>query len=321
MTAEPYIRTAGPGKRTARPHEASIAELAGRQHGVVARAQLRRLGFGSGAIDRRIELGRLHVVHQAVFAVGHRLLTIEGRWMAAVLAGGRGATLSHSSAADLHGLTALRRPHAHVTAPRRLRARRGISFHESTLPADEYDLRDGIPVTTVARTLIDLAAVTSMVRLEQAVARAEHRGLADSPSLAELVTRYPGRRGMAALRTVLAAGRLGGIAASELELRFLEFLDSRRLPRPQVNQPLEPAGRRMIVDCLWPAERLVVELDGRGHHGHEQAFEADRARDLALAAAGYVAVRVTWWRLHQEPDELERELREALRARAAHLAR
>ncbi len=305
-------------RKSAARLERQIAELADRQHGVVARGQLRALGFSPRAIDGRLQQARLIAVHRAVYAVGHRLLTIEGRWMAAVLAGGDEARLTHRSAADLWGLTGLARPHADVTVPRRRRPRSGIRFHESSLPSDEKDVVAGIPTSTVARTLLDLATVTGAVRLEQAMSRAERRALADSPSLVELLNRYPRRRGSGTIRKIFDRQRLGSdIALSELEVRFLEFLDSRGLERPEVNAVVEVAGQRLMVDCLWRSARLVAELDSRTHHDQDRAFETDRARDLALAAAGMTAVRITWRLLHFDAAVLESELRAAL-ARRAH---
>ncbi len=291
----------------------AILELAGRQHGVVARRQLVELGLGSATIDRWIAHGRLAIVHRGVYAVGHRLLTVEGRWSAGVLAGGSGAVLSYRSAADLWELTGLSRPRADVTVAVRRAARAGIVFHRDTLADDEVTEHAGVPVTTVARTLLDLAAVVSRVRLKQAVNIAEHRALADSPSLPELIFRYPGRRGIRNLRAVVASHRLGqDLARSDLELRFLEYLEERSMPRPELNAVLEVAGRRFEVDCLWRSARLVVELDSRLHHSDAQAFEIDRARDLALLGAGFRTARVTWRRLHTKPDALEADLRLAL---------
>ena len=165
-----------------------MLELAGRQHGVVARWQLLELGLGADAIDRWIAHGRLVAVHRGVYAVGHRLLTVEGRWSAGVLAGGPAAVLSHRSAADLWGLTGLARPRADVTHAVRRTPRPGITFHRMSLAADEITDRAGIPVTTVARTLFDLASVAGPVRVQQAIAVAEQRTLAEVLRKLVLVT-------------------------------------------------------------------------------------------------------------------------------------
>lgn len=313
MPAEEQVDHRIRGEAARRRQGLAVLELAGRQHGVVARWQLVKLRLGRGAIERWIAHGRLVVVHRGVYAVGHRLLTVEGRWSAGVLAGGPGAVLSHRSAADLWELTGLSRPRADVTVGVRRTPRAGIRFHRIVLAADEATVRAGIPVSTVARTLFDLAAVTTRARLEQAISVAEHRTLADTTSLPELIERYPRRRGIVNLRAALESHRLGlGRAHSELEIRFLEFIAARELSRPETNAVVEVAGRSLEVDCLWPSARLIAELDSRRHHGDAGAFETDRARDLALLGAGYRTARITWRRLHIDPDAVESELRRAL---------
>ncbi len=175
-------------------------------------------------------------------------------------------------------------------------------------------MHEGIPVTTVARTLLDVSAVESPSRLRKAIAVAEARLLGDTPSLAELVRRYPGRRGAAQLRAALADVAVeSGVPHQELELRFDEFVRERGLPAPQKNVRLEIAGRAYIVDCLWSEYGLVVELDSRTHHADWEAAESDRARDLALLSVGLRTARVTWRRLTSAPDALEAELRAVLR--------
>jgi hypothetical protein len=234
--------------------------------------------------------------------------------MAGVLLGGAGSALSHRSAADHWELTRAARPHADVIVTGRTRPRPGVTFRESKLLADETTVHAGIPVTTVARTLLDLSSIVSTARLRQAVSVAEARLLADSPSLPELIARHPSRRGMAKLRLVLKAAGLGhDVARSELELRFLEFLERRGLQRPDVNAIVEVAGRTLEVDCLWRSAGLVVELDSRSHHADSEAFETDRARDLSLLAVGFRTARVTWRKLHDDADFLEAEIRGALR--------
>ena len=297
MPAEPHLHRRLDGKRATRRRGRAVAELAGRQYGVVEREQLRRLGASADVIDGWIARGRLVALHRGVYAVGHRVLTVEGRWMAAVLAGGDRAALSHASAGDHWALTGLRRPLAHVTVARRRRARPGIVVHQSVISEDEVTVHEGIRVTTVARTLLDLAACVSPPRLRQAIAIAEARRLADSPSLIDLFERYPGRRGRSSLRAALDEASIG-IARSELEARFLEFLELRAVAPPRVNAPVEVGGRTLIVDCLWPAARLVVELDSRraprrlgGSRGGPRPGcgaarrgPSDAARDLAAPA-------------------------------------
>ncbi|HEY3020607.1 MAG TPA: type IV toxin-antitoxin system AbiEi family antitoxin domain-containing protein, partial [Solirubrobacteraceae bacterium] len=185
--------------------DAAVAALAERQHGVAARWQLLALGIGAGAIKYRLASGRLHEIHRGVYAVGHRVLSMRGRWMAAVLAAGRGAVLSHRAAAALWGIrggTAVE-----VTSERHCR-RAGLLVHRATLPPDEVTTRAGIPVTTVARTLLDLAAVLPRHDVESAFHEAEYQQRTDLTSLDALVARYRGQRGTATIREILHDARL-----------------------------------------------------------------------------------------------------------------
>src|SRR4051794_18426125 len=189
------------------PVDGRIGALAARQHGVVSLAQLVALGLSRDAVYRRARAGQLHRVHTGVYAVGHTRLTQRGRWMAAVLAGGEGAALSHRSAASLRGLLAVRGP-THVTVPRTLRNRDGIQFHAQSLQFDELTEYDGIPVTTVARTLLDIAA-TEPRELERAFNEAEYLRLWDAIGVATLVERYHPRPGSRALTDLIDAPAKG----------------------------------------------------------------------------------------------------------------
>jgi Protein of unknown function (DUF559) len=312
MPGEPYVRVDSHREGTARRLERRIAALVERQHGVVSRAQLREYGMGDGAIDARLARRRLLPVHRGVYAVGHRRLAPRGRWVAGLLAAGPGAFLSHRSAAALWELCR-DRGDIHVTVRGRRRRQSSLRIHETDLAADETCVHDEIPVTTVARTLFDLASLLPREQLEQAISRAESRMLADAPSLPALVARYPGHRGLANLRAILADGRIGlDVTRSELEVRFLTFLRERGLPRPEANVIVDAGGRRVEVDCLWRRARLVAELDGHCYHVDLRAFETDRRRDRALLAAGYRCMRITWRALELESDALETELRAAL---------
>ena len=233
--------------------------------------------------------------------------------MAAVLAGGSGAALSHRSAAALWGLRPSLRGLTEVTAPRRRRPRHGIEMHRGNLPGGEVTVLRGIPITTVARTLFDLAAVLGRRQVERAVHEAEARRLDDSLSLHELVARHPGRRGVAAIRAILAAGRIGStVTRSELEARFARFLDAIGLPRPEVNTSIQVGGRWVEADCVWRAQRLIVELDGHAFHATTAAYERDRARDRSLHVGGWRVVRITWRQLHDDADALATDLRSLL---------
>jgi hypothetical protein len=294
-----------------------VAQLAGCQHGVVARRQLLALGLSPRAVDHRVERERLHVIHLGVYAVGHTVLTPEARWMAAVLAAGPDAVLSHRSAAALWGLRPTERQRIEVTTPRGLRSRPGIEVHRAQLAPDEQTTVQGIPVTTVPRTLLDLASLIDAVRLERALDRAEALRQTDSTTLADLVARHPQRKGTRAIRKLLAEERIGGtITRSELEDRFLAFLDEAVLPRPQINVPIRTANGWIEADCVWPAHRLIVELDGHATHATRTAFERDRSRDRALQAAGWRVVRITWRQLHHDPAAVAADLRNLLGIKA-----
>jgi hypothetical protein len=183
------------------------------------------------------------------------------------------------------------------------------------LPADEVTTEYEIPVTTVARTLLDLAAVVKPRRLERAMREAKVRRLGDRPSLDDLLIRHHARRGSAAIRRVLVHGRIGaGILRSELEERFLAFVEKSGLPVPETNAPIELDGRWVEVDCLWRDRLLIVELDGRAVHGTSFAFDADRERDRSLQAMGWRVVRITWRQLIRHPARVEADLRALVRA-------
>jgi very-short-patch-repair endonuclease len=282
-----------PGKH---PADRKIAALAKRQHGVIAHRQLVALGLGRGAIEHRISIGRLHRIHRGVYAVGHSSLSRKGIWMAAVLASGPGATLSHRSAAALWGL---RRDwwKTDVTVRSDRRSRRFITVHRTRLDPAEITVVDGIPVTTVARTLFDLASVLDRDQVIRAIEESERRQLFDLRAVEAVLARAGRRAGTAALRAALAGYRDPAPIRSDLERDFLALVRDTELPEPRINVLVEG----FEVDAFWPRSKLVVELDGRGFHSSPRAFEADRARDAALQRAGYRVIRITHRRLHTDP--------------------
>ncbi len=287
-----------------------IAELAEGQHGVVGRQQLQGMGLGREAIEVRLRSKRLHRLHAGVYAVGHRVLSREARWLAAVLACGEGAVLSHRSAAALWGIRDPSSRAIEVTSPSKSRSRAGIHRHFAVLPADEVTTREGIPVTTVPRTILDFAATARPEAVESVLRQAEFHRLHDQLSLPDLLERYPRRRGTPSVR--LALERLGessGRVETPLEERFLPFLDRHGLPRPRFNVWLEAGGKRYRVDCLWPAQRQIVELDGWASHGTRSAFRDDRARDRRLRVAGYGITHLIWSQLDDEPGAIAADLR------------
>lgn len=296
------------------PCDATVAALASAQHGVVSRTQLIELGFEPGAIGRRLRAGRLHQLHRGVYAVGHRVVSREGRWMAAVLLCRPGAVLSHRSAATLWGIRDHSSRAVEVTSRSKSRSRGSVQRHFAVLPADEVKIQDGIPATTVPRTLLDLAAVLRVDAVEQGLRQSERLRLYDALSLEDLLERYPRRQGSKAIRECLRRRRElpGGVTREELEARFHSLLQRSGLPRPRLNAWLAIGPHRYQVDCLWPEQRLIVELDGYATHGTRTAFEADRERDRRLVSVGYRSMRVTWRQLHDVPHEIVGDLRTLL---------
>lgn len=286
-----------------------IGRLAERQHGLVARRQLLDRGIGRGAVEVRVDRGQLCVVHRGVYAVGYRRLSVQGRWMAAVLAGGPAAVLSRRSAGQLWGIVPPASHRPEVTRPSVCRGFDRISFHRGVVRLDERVVEAGIPVTSVARTQFDLAAVLSKRGLERAMHEAEVKGLTDRLSLWDLLERYPGRRGARNLRALLGGKAPVGITQSELEELFVEFLDEYRLPRPRLNATLPVRGRLLRPDCMWPERRLLAELDGREVHLTDKAFEGDRRRDRVLLVEGWRSTRITWRQLRDEREEIAMDLR------------
>lgn len=295
----------------------AIGAMARRQHGVIGRVQLAGLGLSADHIKYRVRVGRLLPVYHSVFAVGHRSLSKEGHWTAAVLAGGPHAALSFRSALEHWGMRSGRSIPADVTVPTSRRSRGAVVFHRSPLPADEITLHDGIRVTTVSRTLFDCGTILRPRQLESAMNQAELQRLLDHLSLHDLLTRYPRRPGNATIRTLLAEREAHRrITRSELEVQFLEFLDERGLPCPETNQWIEG----FEVDCIWRERRIAAELDGRAFHDAQRAFDSDRARDLKLSAADWHPIRITSRTLHRSRDDLDRDLRRMLGLSAATLA-
>lgn len=276
---------------------------------MVTRAQLLGLGIPPWGIDYRLRVGRLHRVHDCVYGVGLVPITAEALALAAVLASGRGALLSHRSAAALWGFLPEWRGVVEVTA-RNSHRLVGVRVHRSrTISAADKAIRCGIPVTSPARTLLDLADVLDDRRLARAVNEALVQRRLDRSELAAQLTRSPGRRGAGRLRPHVEHG--SAPTRSQLEDRFLAFAAEHGLPRPEVNQRI--AGYE--VDMLWRRERLIVELDGRAFHAHR--FERDRDKDAALLAAGFPVVRVTWRRLEDAPAREATRLRAILAAAPA----
>jgi len=276
----------------------AIAEIAGEQWAVITWRQLLGAGLSRPAITRRVRSGRLHRLHRGVYSlVSRSALAPEGIWLAGVLACGVGAALSHRSAGMLWEILDRDCSFVEVTAPiGGAQFVGGVLLHRSRSLGKGVVRRQGIPVTTLERTLADLADVVSPAQLRRAAQQAEfHR--ARLGSAGDPWRHANGRRGAPNLRTLALLRARVGMTWSELELRMLRLCRSAELPEPESNRRI--AGIR--VDFLWRAERLIVETDGGQAHLTATAFEEDRRRDVELMLAGWRVARFTWAAIVNEP--------------------
>jgi hypothetical protein len=284
---------------------ARVARIAGRQHGVVTRAQLRAAGLGDGAIDARVGTV-LHRVHRGVYRFGHRAPSAEAVYTAAVLACGEGAALRRRAAGHLLAIVRRPPPRPEVIAPRARRVP-GIACARS----DRLDPRDvtvhrGIPTTTVPRTLVDLAAVLDDDELARACHEADVRHGVAWPDVEPVLARLPRSRGSARLRAILTGDEPTSL--SRLEHLFLAAVRNANLPPPETNRP---AGTKR-VDCRWPAHRLTVELDSYRFHRTRHAWEQDRRREREARARGDRHRRYTWLDVAEEPAAMLADLERLL---------
>jgi very-short-patch-repair endonuclease len=298
------------------PPDRALKELAARQHGVVARAHVLAAGVTPSKLKRMVASGRLIALHRGVYAVGHAQLRREGWWLAAVLAVGPGAVLSHRDAAALHGILppSNRRAVDVTTTARGRTGKERIDLHRTAV-LDSLDVTtlNRIPATTVPRTLVDLAAVLPQERTTKAIAEADRLGKLDVRALHAAAERTRGRRGPGHARIATALDILAAneppLTRSELEDRFLIVVVERHgLPRPRTNAPIDT----LVVDALWPAARLVVELDGYASHRGRQAFQRDRDRGNELTAKGYTLLRFTYADVTRWPHATAEKIRKAL---------
>jgi very-short-patch-repair endonuclease len=185
-------------------------------------------------------------------------------------------------------------------------------MHRAALPPDERTVIECVPVTTVSRTIFDIAACGDRRNAERVFHEAEVQGLTDTVSLPDLLGRYPAHAGVLLLRELLGIGPHGGVTVNDFEDLFADLIERHRLPRPRFNPDLVVGGRQFRPDCAWMEQRVVVELDGRAVHGTRRAFESDRERDRIFTASGWRVVRVTWRQLSRAPDEIGRDLQRAL---------
>jgi predicted transcriptional regulator of viral defense system len=296
-----------------------ISELAFTQHGVVALWQLIERGLSARAVRHRVEGGRMHRVHAGVYAIGHAPLTRDGWYMAAVLACGQDSALSHRSAAHKRGLRDSARGQIDVISPRQAgRGCKGIDAHTSAtlLPLD-VEVVDGIPCTTVARTLLDLAAVLPRRVVERAFDQAEVLQVLDAKQIEDVLERTRGHRGNATLRAVLDEHTPAStLTRSGLEERFLAICRRAGVPQPQVNAWIALAPTGFEADFLWRERALIAEIDSMGVHGTRHAFDHDRRRDQRLTLAGYRVVRFPERQLVDEPASVEATILALLRQAA-----
>lgn len=266
-----------------------LARLAAAQHGVATTEQLENIGVTRNSVRRRVSSGTLHRLHRGVYAVGHLSIGFEGHWMAAVLASGEGAVLSHRSAAELWAILPRAQGPIHVTVPASSgrRSRRGLIIHRSrTLAPELTAFNAGVRVTTAARTLADLRPALD-------------------PELHDRATRKAIDLGLISRSDVNSDTALTG---SPLERKFLALCRRHRLPPPVVNARIG----RYEVDFLWPEQRLIVETDGFEFHGFREAFERDREKDAYLQARGYRVLRTTDRQVRRDPRKVAKSVRRML---------
>jgi very-short-patch-repair endonuclease len=286
-----------------------VQALAGRQHGIVTWEQLRAAGLSRREIERRVEAGWLIRLHKGVYAVGHTALTNHSHLLAAVYACGPEALASHRAAGALWGILRGDQP-IEVTAPRGRKPRKGMTVHRSRwIHEEDRALIDNIPVTSLARTIVDLADVLPEKRLANAVHEAEVLRLFDLKRVERVLARLRGRKGRHKLRRVLAAyGDVQPFTRSRAERLVLELCNEHGLPKPRVNAWIGSHE----VDFHWPEAGLVLEFDGGAVHRTTRAFHEDRRRDRSLAAQGIHVVRAT---TRDEAAELAKELKAILAIR------
>lgn len=296
--------------------DAWIARLAARQHGVLRRTQLVGGELSAKVIRQRAAAGRLYVLHRNVYSLGPpQLLSQRGRWLAAVWACGSEGALSHDDAAALWRLRGRAPGAIHVTVPRhvRRRTRAGLILHRSSLPTEDVLKLDGIPVTSVARTIIDLAALHPERSVERAIDEAQYLGRYSRKAMAATLERNARRPGSKTTRRVVERHKPGSTRTrSRLEEIFLELCRNHLPTQPAVNE--ETLGWE--VDFLWAQERVVVETDGGAAHNRPGSRERDARKSAELTAAGYTVLRFTYDQVTRDGAWVVEQLRAVLVCRA-----
>lgn len=314
--AENQVPAEMPPKTGSHRSDAAIRARASHRHGIVTLGDLREIGLSERAVRDRAAGGRLRRLHRGVYATDSP--TAESRWMAAVLAVGPDAVLSHRSAAALWDLAPDRRT-VDVSIPAgRTRHRPGIRIHTATLADSDVTERLGIRCSALPRTLMDIAAVVDREALGRAIDRAEQLRVFDLAAVEALIRRSRGSRGVGALRAVLDGYAVPAVTRSEVERRMLAAVRRAGLAEPRVNAWIPLAGGGGYeADFLWTEAGLVVEVDGRAHHATRRAFEHDRRRDRRLALAGFETRRYAAAEVLREPARVADEVRAFLEARLA----
>ncbi|HEX3976606.1 MAG TPA: DUF559 domain-containing protein [Solirubrobacteraceae bacterium] len=275
----------------------------------MSRRQLYDLGYSRGRITRKVEYRRLHRIHRSVYAVGHTRLTAKGRWMSAVLACGPGAVLSHVDAAALHDLRRIGSGKISVTAPSRHNLPGIRSHYVRTWHAQDSTVMDGIPVTSLARTYLDLAEILTQNRLIEALEAGQRQSKLDVAALHAVMARNPGRHAIEPLTAAVAELTDDPpLIQSPAEQAFRELIRNHHLPQPQFNVYVEGE----LVDAVWWEQRLVVEVDGWNFHRSKRSFANDRQRDRKLIRARFRAARFTSDEVVFEPAAVGAELSELL---------
>ena len=309
MRIEEWISRSQTDLSTARA-DLEVARVAARQHGVVSIEDLRACGLSNKAISVRVANGRLHPLHRGAYAVGHANPTREGWMLAAVMACGADALLSHFSAAALANMIRWedRYPDVLVLGPTAPQHPRINGHRTSYLPPEHLTTWRGIPITTAQRTLLDLAGVLTEDRLRRAIRQSQYLGLTTLGSLVKVLNGPGPKRGRKTLAKVIATG--AAPTQSELEDTVLDLILRGGFAHPAVNAPLYLAGRRIVPDFLWPEARLVIEADGP-HHDYPFDGAADRERQRILEAHGYRVIRITWKQAILHPGKTLRRIRDA----------
>ena len=285
--------------------------MAAERDGVLSVRALRACGLDDHAIARRVRDGRLHRLHRGVYAVGHRGLTLRGRFRAAVLACGEAGVLSHFAAAAFWGFWSWQERLVDVTivgcGTRRVG---GVRVHGSRGVERDVQVRDGIRVTTPARTLLDLAAVLPAKGLRRIVRRAQAQRAVSIRQILELCDRSPGHHGVTRLRAAVADGPAP--TRTDLEDLLLDLLDTGGIERPEINAPLRFGAETIVPDYLWRAQRVAIEADSVTWHEHKLTREHDADKQAILEAAGLRVLRITWGQITRSPQQTLARVRAAL---------